>query len=91
MLTHILSVILIVLGNTADYLSTRYALRRGGKELNPLIRRLGLLPVKLVGTAVLCVFSVFMPAVYALVYGLILFSAFCALSASNLHQVLKHD
>lgn len=43
---------LVVLGNVADYLSTRYALKRGAMEMNPLVRDLGLGITKLLAVLI---------------------------------------
>ncbi len=41
-MNYAISVLLIVIGNLADYLSTRYALAHGAHEANILVRGLGL-------------------------------------------------
>jgi hypothetical protein len=47
----ILCLVLLTLCHLGDYASTRRAFAAGAIEANPLVRRLGLLPAKLLGVA----------------------------------------
>ncbi len=58
MLVIILLVVFIVL-NVIDSLLTKSVIKMGGIETNPLIKRLGIYPIKIAGTILLILLSIF--------------------------------
>lgn len=48
-MTYIICILLITLGHAADYFSTVYALAHGGRELNAVVRAIGLVQSKVTG------------------------------------------
>ncbi len=55
----IISLVAFVALNIIDSLLTKSVLKMGGVEVNPLIKRLGLYPIKIGGTILLIILSVF--------------------------------
>jgi hypothetical protein len=51
--------ILFTILNWLDFYFTRIILRKGGKELNPVIKFLGLLPAKIAGQILIGLFGYF--------------------------------
>ncbi len=60
----VLLLIAWVILNLVDYLLTQKILSEGGKELNPVVRTLGLLPVKIVSMVVAGVLGWFLPVYF---------------------------
>ena len=88
MIFHLISASLIILANIADYLSTRYAISKGvGVEWNWLVNKLGLLPDKLIGTAVMLVGSIVASPNVSLAMGIMVVLIYTFIVKSNLSKV----
>lgn len=55
----VISLIVFVVLNVIDALLTKSVIKLGGVEVNPIIKKFGLYPIKIVGTILLIILSVF--------------------------------
>jgi len=82
----------IILANLADALSTVYGLRHGLEEINPLIVRFGLWPVKILATCIhLAVVNYLFTGPWQMFAAGVLMVLFFGVAAQNLLQVWWHS
>lgn len=82
----ICAIVLVVLGNLADYMSTVQALKAGKREMNPLINRFGLEQVKTLGTGVQVGLLFLLPPGVAAGTGFGLFVLYSLIARHNLKK-----
>jgi len=84
-----ISLLLIVIGHLADYLSTRYALERGAHEMNPIVRAMGLEVNKVVVTGLTAAVLVLFPPVAGLLAAIGTCTMLLMIAAHNVYTVRK--
>lgn len=77
---------LIILGNVLDYYTTSRALDRGGRDVNPLINKKTLLPIKVGGTVAELLFMHFAVPSHAITLGVGVYTFFVVVSLWNSHH-----
>lgn len=83
--------VLALVGNCVDGATTAYALRIGARELNPLIRRCGLVPIKIASTlgtwVIMYAFWRHGHPILASVYGMLVGGGLAAVAYHNLSVI----